>query len=222
LEKQTPCLLFHGFTGGPFEVQPLGDYLQKKGKTCSVPKLPWHGENMAELESKHWTDWVDSAEKQALWMEAKYGSFDLVGFSMGGLLTAYLASRYPVRRLVLINTPIVYVSPVRLLKVIREDWRYRGIGTHFNKMKSTPIRAAWQFTRLVRHLKPELSHVSIPTLIVQSKQDHVIHPLSARYIYGKVGGYRKLTWYPKSKHLICLGEEAPQLFKEVNAFLEKE
>jgi carboxylesterase len=220
LEKQ-PCLLFHGFTGGPFEVQPLSDYLQKKGKTCSVPKLPWHGENMAELESKHWTEWVDSAEKQAHWMTAEYGSFDLVGFSMGGLLSAYLASRYPVRRLVLINTPVVYVSPGRLLKVIREDWKYRD-RDFFNKLRSTPIRAAWQFTRLVRHLKPELSKVSVPTLIVQSEEDHVVHPLSARYIYGKVGGYRKLTWYPRSNHLICLGEEAPQLFKEVNAFLEKE
>jgi carboxylesterase len=220
LEKY-PCLLFHGFTGGPFEVKPLGDYLQRKGKTCSVPKLPWHGENMAELESRHWTEWVDAAEKQALWMTAKYGSFDLVGFSMGGLLTAYLASRYPVRRLVLINTPVVYVSPGRLLKVIREDWKYRD-RDYFYKMKATPIRAAWQFTRLVRHLKPELSNVSIPTLIIQGEEDHVVHPLSARYIYRKVNGYRKLTWYPKSKHLICLGEEAPQLFKEVNAFLDKE
>jgi esterase/lipase len=220
LEKQ-PCLLFHGFTGGPFEVQPLSDYLQNNGKTCIVPKLPWHGENMAELESKHWTEWVDSAEKQALMMTAEYGSFDLVGFSMGGLLTAYLASRYPVRRLVLINTPVLYVSPGRLLKVIRKDTKYQD-RDYFNKLRSTPFRAAWQFTRLVRNLKPELSKVSVPTLVVQSEEDHVIHPLSARYIYGKLGGYRKLIWYPRSNHLICLGEEAPQLFKEVNAFLEKE
>jgi carboxylesterase len=220
LEKP-PCLLFHGFTGGPFEVLPLSDYLQKKGKTCSVPKLPWHGENMAELESWHWTEWVDSAEKQAHRMTAEYGSFDLVGFSMGGLLSAYLTSRYPVRRLVLINTPVVYVSPGRLLKVIRQDGIYRD-RDFFNKLRSTPIRAAWQFTRLVRHLKPELSKVSVPTLIIQSEEDYVVHPLSARYIYRKVGGYRKLTWYPRSNHLICLGEEAAQLFKEVNAFLEKE
>jgi carboxylesterase len=220
LEKQ-PCLLFHGFTGGPFEVQPLSDYLQRKGTPCEVPKLPWHGEDMTELESKQWTDWVDAAEKHALWMTAKYGSFDLVGFSMGGLLAAYLASRYPVRRLVLLNTAVVYVSPRRLLNVIRGDWKYRD-RDYFTKMKSTPIRAAWQFTRLVRHLKPEIAKVSVPTLIAQSKKDHIIHPSSARYIYNKLGGYRKLTWYAKSKHLICLDEDAQQLFKDVSVFLEKE
>jgi carboxylesterase len=220
MEKQ-PCLLFHGFTGGPFEVQPLGDYLQKQGTPCVVPKLPWHGENMTELESKHWTDWVDAAEKHALWMSAEYGTFDLVGFSMGGLLAAYIASRFPVRRLVLLNTAVVYVSPGRLAKVIGGTGRHRDQG-YFKKIKSTPIRAAWQFTRLVKQLKPEFSNVKIPTFIAQSGSDHIIHPQSARYIYRRLGGFRKLAWYPKSKHLICLGEEAPELFKEINAFLEKE
>jgi carboxylesterase len=216
-----PCLLFHGFTGGPFEVQPLGDYLQNQGAVCEVPKLPWNGEDMAELESIHWTDWVESAEKHAIWMADTYGSFDLIGFSMGGLLAAYLASRYPVRRLILINASVVYVSPGRLLSTIREDWKYRD-QEYFYKVKSTPLRAAWQFTRLVRHLKPELSNVTVPTFIAQSERDHVIHPLSARYIYEKVGGYRELRWYPRSKHLICHDEDAQHLFQEVSEFLEKE
>jgi carboxylesterase len=151
----------------------------------------------------------------------KYGGAGNEGFSMGGLLAAYLASRFPVRRLVLLNTAVVYVSPGRLMRVIRDNGRHRDQG-YFNKMKSTPIRAAWQFTRLVKHLKPEFPNVTVPTFIAQAGSDHIIHPNSARYIYSKLGGYRKLTWYPESKHLICLGEEAPKLFHEINAFLQKE
>jgi carboxylesterase len=219
--SKLPCLLFHGFTGGPFEVQPLADYLQSHGTLCDVPKLPWHGEDPAELESKHWTDWVSSADKQAQKMVAVYGSFDLVGFSMGGLLAAYLAVRYPVRRLVLLNTAVIYVSPFRLLHVLREHWKYRD-RDYFRKMKSTPLRATWQFIQLVKHLKPELTKVTVPTFIAQSERDHVIHPYSARYIFNKLSGHRELSWFPRSDHLICLGEEAPILFKEVSSFLEKE
>ncbi|MNI45709.1 Carboxylesterase [compost metagenome] len=216
-----PCLLLHGFTGGPFELQPLADYLEAYGKPCEVPRLPYHGEMRHNLKHSHWTNWVSSAEGIAGQMTREHGGFDLIGFSMGGLLAAYLAVRYPVRRLVLLNTAVVYVSPARFIKVIQEDW-LDGELIPLSKMKSTPLRATWQFTRLVRHLKPEIAQVKVPTFIGQSKMDQVIHPHSATYIYKKIGGQRELKWYPNSKHLICLGKDASELFREVEIFLDKD
>ncbi|MBP1995197.1 alpha/beta hydrolase [Paenibacillus eucommiae] len=219
--QKLPCLLLHGFTGGPFELQPLADYLRSSGRSCEVPRLPWHGEDLAQLKTGHWTKWIQSAEWYAERMSAAYGSFDIIGFSMGGLLAAYIAARYPVRKLILLNASVVYISPSRLLKVIHERWKHRDV-QDLDKVKSTPIRATWQFTRIVRHLRPELTKVRVPTFIAQSEQDHVIHPLSARYIYNKLGGYRELSWFPKSRHLICLSDESVRLFHEVDVFLEKE
>ena len=140
---------------------------------------------------------------------------------MGGLLAAYLSVRYPVRRLILLNTAVIYVSPGRILNVIRDEWKYQR-KISLMKGKSTPLLATWQFTRLVRHLKPELSLVDKPTLIAQSERDQVIHPQSARYIYSKVRGQRELHWHARSDHLICLSEDAPVLFKQISAFLDKE
>ncbi|MBD0380438.1 alpha/beta hydrolase [Paenibacillus sedimenti] len=216
-----PCLLFHGFTGGPFEVEPLAQHLQERGQPCDLPRLPWHGEDDQALKTSRWEDWVVAAEQHADRMTQQYGSFDLVGFSMGGLLAAYLAVRYPVRKLVLLNTAVIYISPARLLHVIREDWKNQD-QDYLQKAKSTPLRATWQFTRLVRHLKPEIGKVTVPTLIAQAERDQVIHPQSARYIYRKLGGYRELYWYPKSKHLICHSEDAETLFEHVSTFLEEE
>lgn len=216
-----PCLLFHGFTGGPYEVEPLARYLRERGQLCEVPRLPWNGESNYQLKASHWGDWVRAAEQQADRMTTRFGSFDLVGFSMGGLLAAYLSTRYPVRKLILLNTAVIYVSPGRLLNVVRDKWKYQGkIG--LSKAKNTPLRATWQFTRLVRHLKPELGQVQIPTLIAQSEKDHVIHPQSARYIYSKLKGQRELYWHPKSTHLICHSEDAAALFHQVSSFLDKE
>ncbi|UJF36015.1 alpha/beta hydrolase [Paenibacillus hexagrammi] len=216
-----PCLLFHGFTGGPFEVEPLADYLAARGQHCEVPNLPWNGTDLAGLKASKWQDWVESAEMHAQRMTKQHGSFDLVGFSMGGLLAAYLAVRYPVRRLVLLNTAVIYVSPSRLLEVIREGWRQQD-QDYLKKARTTPLRATWQFTCLVRQLKPELAKVAVPTFIGQGERDQVIHPLSAKYIYSKVSGERELYWYPKSKHLICHSEDAPDLFRQIEVFLEKE
>ncbi|OCT14227.1 hypothetical protein A8709_25690 [Paenibacillus pectinilyticus] len=216
-----PCLLFHGFTGGPYEVEPLARHLRERGQLCEVPILPWNGENHHQLHASRWEDWVQAAESHAEQMTAAYGSFDMVGFSMGGLLAAYLSVRYPVRKLILLNTAVIYVSPGRLLNVIRDEWKYeRKIS--LVKAKSTPLLATWQFTRLVRHLKPELSLVNKPTFVAQSERDQVIHPQSARYIYSRLRGQRELHWHAKSDHLICLSEDAPALFRQVSAFLEKE
>jgi len=215
-----PCLMFHGFTGGPFEVEPLAGYLLEQGRASEVPKLPWHGEDAHELRAARWQDWVRTAEQHADRMARQYGSFDLVGFSMGGLLAAYLAVRYPVRRLVLLNTAVIYVSPSRFLQVIREDWRNQD-QDYLHKARHTPLSATWQFTRLVRHLKPEIGKVSIPTFVAQAEQDQVIHPQSARYIYSKLGGPRELHWYPRSRHLICHSEDAAVLFEQVSRFLEE-
>jgi carboxylesterase len=216
-----PCLLFHGFTGGPYEVEPLARHLRERGQCCEVPNLPWNGDSYQQLKASHWEDWVRAAEQYAERMTSEYGTFDLVGFSMGGLLAAYLSVRYPVRRLILLNTAVIYISPGRMLEVLRNEWKYKREFS-LMKAKSTPLRATWQFTRLVRHLKPELSQVSIPTLIAQSERDHVIHPQSARYIYNKLRGRREIHWHPRSNHLICHSEDASALFRQVSAFLNKE
>ncbi|MGO4494376.1 alpha/beta hydrolase [Paenibacillus sp. 2RAB27] len=216
-----PCLLFHGFTGGPYEVEPLARHLRERGQLCEVPILPWNGECRHQLHASRWEDWVQAAEWHAAKMTETYGSFDMVGFSMGGLLAAYLSVRYPIRKLILLNTAVIYVSPGRLLNVLREEWKYQR-KISFIKGKSTPLVATWQFTRLVRHLKPELSLVNKPTLIAQAERDQVIHPQSARYIYSKLRGQRELHWHAKSDHLICLSEDAPALFRQVSTFLDKE
>ncbi len=216
-----PCLLFHGFTGGPYELQPLADYLQRRGTLCEVPRLPWHGEDRLDLKSSHWNDWVQAAENHAARMSENYGAFDLVGFSMGGLLASYIAVRYPIRKLVLLNASVLYVSPGGLLEDLRKRLKAR-IPLTFNKWRTTPLRATWQFTRLVKNMKPEISKIKIPTLICQSEWDQVVHPLSAVYIYSKLIGSSELRWYTKSNHLICLGEDAQRLFRDVTEFLDRD
>jgi carboxylesterase len=213
------CLLIHGFTGGPFEVSPLADRLRAEGTYCRIPTLPGHG----EVHPRHrshiiWQDWVQAMEVEAKDLSMQYGAFDLVGFSMGGLIAAYIANRFPVRRLVLLNTAVIYVSPGRFLKEMNRrlqagDWSY------YTKIKGTPIRTTIQFMRLVRQLKPEISRLQLPTFIAQGQQDQIVHPASARYLEKKIAGDKVVHYFPKSRHLICLDVEAEELFDKVERFL---
>jgi carboxylesterase len=220
MTEHRACLLIHGFSGGPFEVGPLSAYLESFGWSCSVPTLPGHGKYNQQMKHICYQDWIQAAEVEAEKIVKTHGSFDLVGFSMGGLISAYLANRYPVRRLILLNAAVIYVSPLRLAQATFEQIKHKD-WSRFHKVGHTPMRATWQFVQLVHHLKPEIKQVDVPTLVIQGERDQVIHPSSANYIYRNLWTKQKqVEYFQRSKHLICLEEEADEVFKIVYNFLQ--
>jgi esterase/lipase len=217
-ESPVPCLLIHGFTGGPFEVEPLADHLRSNGRICRIVELPGHHRDAGNIGSVHWQDWIHTCKFEAERMMKQHGTFDLAGFSMGGLLASYIANRFPVRRLILLSPAVIYFSPGRFVKelaarLVSNDWR------HFHKIGSTPLSATRQFTRLAARLRPELSRIQVPVFIAHGEQDAVIHPRSAAYVYRKVKGSKQLYMSSKANHLICLHPDSIQLFNRIDDFL---
>lgn len=214
------CLLLHGYTGGPFEVAPAARYLTEQGWSCRVPTLPGHGEGGEGLRTVGWEDWLRSAEKEAEVCSAKGGSFDLVGFSMGGMIALHLASRYPVRRLVLLNAAAIYISPARFLSETVGRWRRKVAGPR-HKIRQTPLRSALEFVKLVHSVRPAIGRVKVPTLVVQGLRDPIVHPASAAYIANRLAGARELRYFPRSRHLICLDEESEGVVRAIHDFLDR-
>ncbi|WP_052310064.1 alpha/beta hydrolase [Paenibacillus senegalensis] len=219
MTEDRACLLLHGFTGGPYEVKPLAHHLMNKGCCCVTPELPGHNGNLRNLKNYTRYDWIEAAEKEAQKLVQQFGSIDLVGFSMGGLLAAHLATLYPVRRLVLLGTPIIYVSPARLFKDVTERLAKRDL-KFYNWKKQTPLQAVFEFMRLVKELKGDLGKIEAPTLIIHGQADPIVHPYSSKYIYERIQAPKELVVLPNSKHLLCLEAEAEALFCKIEAFLE--
>lgn len=220
IDKPKVCLLIHGFTGGPYEIQPLAEYLKKQGWYTVTPTLPGHRDDLKGLGTVTQEDWVaamESAAKQTT--EAAQGEFDLVGFSMGGLLAAYLANRFPVRRLILLNSAVYYVSPVRFFKYSWERINERRFDD-FSRLKKVPLSSTMEFIKTVRKLKSEYKKLEVPTLIIQGRQDPIIHPYSGGYIASQIKTKKELVFFPKSKHLICWEEDSHLLFGKVHQFLD--
>jgi len=211
------CLLLHGFTGGPYELQPLADHLESRGWTCALPTLPGHDGPLRDLYRTRYEEWVLGAAAKAAEMTERYGSFDLVGFSMGGLIAAYLANRFPVRRLALLSAAVHYVSPARFFRNAVRVMRGGALWKERSK-RDTPIGAVIEFTKLVRTLKPEISRLTTPTFIAHGELDEVVHPRSAIYIASRVKGEKTMTVYPHSRHLICFEPDATYVFRHIERF----
>ncbi len=211
------CLLLHGFTGGPYELQPLADHLASRGWTCRVPTLPGHDGPLRDLYRTRYEEWVLAAAAIAAEMTERHGSIDLVGFSMGGLIAAYLANRFPVRRLALLSAAVHYVSPARFVRnavrVMRD-----GETRVLRSKRETPVGAVIEFAKLVRTLKPEFARLTTPTFIAHGELDEVVHPRSAIYIASRVKGEKTMTVYPQSRHMICFEPDASSVFRHVERF----
>src|SRR5699024_12671925 len=96
------CMLIHGYTGGPYELAPLTNYLKENTNfIVVVPTLPGHGKNLALDDVSH-EDWLNTAEETFLQLRKKVNRIYLIGFSMGGMIASYFAAKYNVNKLVIL------------------------------------------------------------------------------------------------------------------------
>lgn len=228
----TAVLIIHGFTGGPFEVAPFRSFLTSRTDwKIAVPILPGHelelGVQKGSMES-----WVMAAELELQRLMKEVDQVIVIGFSMGGLIAMYLALRYPIKKLVLLSAAAKYISPRILVEDARIMMKYskrKNYPTdsfyhlYHYKMKHTPVRAALEFLRVVRLVRPYHHEVKTPICIVQGKRDGVVPSSTAEELFEKVGSPRKqLIYSERGKHHICYSDDREVWFEKVLRFLTED
>lgn len=225
------CLCIHGFTGTPYEVEPLVEYLKERTDwILNVPILPGHGETLS-LKGVRYNQWIEHAEAELEKLLLKCDEVYMIGFSMGGLIASFLAVKYPVDKLVLLSAAAFYMNPKQLGADVKNfiiDYFRQSLDNnelfqrYKRKIKETPFTATIQFRKLVFMIRPLLHQVNVPTFIAQGECDGIVPPKSAEYLYRTIGArQKKLTFVKNSKHHICHCEENEALFSQVLDFLEK-
>jgi alpha-beta hydrolase superfamily lysophospholipase len=91
-------LAFHGYAGTPNEVRILTDAAARLGLFARAPRLAGHDDDVRRLLKRGWDDWVADATDALFELAAATSRRVIVaGLSMGALLAAHLAARYPER-----------------------------------------------------------------------------------------------------------------------------
>lgn len=228
----TGVLIIHGFTGGPFEVAPFKRFLHiHTDWKVVVPVLPGHeldrGVHKASAKS-----WVMAAELELRKLQKEVDDVIVIGFSMGGLIAMYLALRYPMKKLVLLSAAAKYISPRILVedaRIMMKSSRRKNYPPDsfyhlYNyKLTHTPIRAALEFLRVVRLVRPYHYEVKTPVCIVQGKQDGIVPAFTADLLYEQLGSEEKhLIYSEQGKHHICYSEDRHVWFAKVLKFMNED
>lgn len=226
---KTGVLLIHGFTGGPFEVEPFADYLADHTDwIIEIPTLPGHGEKLA-LGEQSAEVWMMEAELALKRLKTKVDRVIIVGFSMGGLIALYLSMRYKVDRLVLLSAAVKYISPAQMGEEVRNAMRDivtgqidKNAGFHLYeyKLRNTPLRSAVEFLRVVKTVEPYYHLIDLPVFIVQGDKDGVVPSTAAEHIYDRLGSGEKHLYHSETgRHLICYSEDSAAWFLKALEFM---
>ena len=226
------CLVSHGFTGSPQSMRFLGEFLAREGGlTVSGPLLTGHGTRPEDMAQATAEAWIRSLEDGMATLQERCTSIFVTGLSMGGTLTLYLAAMYPqvFRGAIPINGALVLNSPDFAALAFMRDAPplIDGIGSDIKQPGSTelaypqtPVAAIRQIYALMAVTRDLLPRVQCPTLVIQSREDHVVPPENGPLILEHVGtSDKRLLWLDDSYHVATLDNDKELIGGEIVNFV---
>lgn len=225
-------LVLHGFTGSPQSMRPLAVRLAEAEYSVELPRLPGHGTSVEDLMTTTWDDWATSAEAAYEELLGRCENVAVVGLSMGGALTAYLAQRHDVAACVFINPQLIRPAKdlveglaalleagVTTIDPIAGDIKKEGVVE--TTYPSMPLSSIGTFFAAMAGVEDHLSSITAPTLLLSSRDDHVVPSENGDALMAHCAGPIQRVWLENSYHVATLDNDAAFLESEVLSFLER-
>lgn len=232
------CLLIHGFLGSPAEMRWLGERLAKFGWTVQGICLSGHGTTPEDMAKTRWEDWAKDAESGVRELRRTCDTVIGIGLSMGGLLSLHLATLGVLDGMVSMNAPMVLgdrrTRYVRLIRPFMKFVKKKKLPSSITSQTDiAPIQERFVYERIpvdglislnrgIRQVRSKLSTITCPTLLMQSRKDPTVNPVSVEIINKQIQHIHPIVQYwEKSGHILTLGREREEVALKVHEFLLK-
>lgn len=227
------ALVLHGLTGNPVSMRPVAEALAAQGYAVEMPLLPGHGTEWGDLQRTTWRQWASEAAAALDRLRERTRARVAVGLSMGATLTLRLAQTRgdDLAGIALIN-PSVYSGDPRLRALPILKWvvpGLPGIGNDIAKpggdelpYDRMPLRALSSFIQLQREVRAALPRVTVPTLVLTSRSDHVVEPENSLVVLNGIAATDTEHLYlERSYHVATLDYDADLVIERVLAFTRR-
>lgn len=198
-------LMLHGFGDTPQTLRYLGERVHAAGFTVRAPLLPGHGRGLRDFALASADDYAAAARDELARLRARTPWVGVIGLSMGGAIAARITAESDEVRLLALLAP--YLTPPRdvtLVGRVAALWSmavpYLG-GRGGDASVHDPVARAASFAygtfppRAVRALcvtaaagRRALPSITVPTLVVHSREDNRIPFAVAESATASLGG----------------------------------
>ncbi len=223
-------LVLHGFTGNPQSMRPLARAVAAAGFSVDLPLLPGHGTSVEDMVPTRWEDWSEAAEAAYSDLATRCARVAVTGLSMGGTLACWLAEQHPEIAGIAVVNPLVEPPVADFLDGISAlldagTEVIDGIGSDIAKEGSvesayagTPLAPVLSLFEAVAAVRDRLAEIRCPTLILSSREDHVVATESGDVLAASVGGPVERVHLERSFHVATLDWDAPLIEARVVSF----
>lgn len=236
-EGSKGVLLLHGFGDTPQTLTLLARRLRAAGYGVLAPLLPGHGRTMKAFRQSTAADWIAASETALKDMQRRYAEVSVVGLSMGGALAVIIvAARANIQSLVLVAPYLGMPLPLRI--AAGTHWIWGRIAGELNARNPRSIKnpiereknlaygavtaqALFELWKVVRRARRALAAVTVPTLIIQSRDDPRISPDVAERSLAQLGAVEKTLVWAEGGHIITVDYGRERVFSEVEQWLAR-
>ncbi|MGK2934392.1 MAG: alpha/beta hydrolase [Gemmatimonadaceae bacterium] len=217
-------LLLHGFGDTPQTLGYLAKALHEAGFTVRAPLLPGHGSTVDEFDRSRAGDWIEDARAEYEAMTPSFRSVGLGGLSMGGALAAIIAAGAPrLPALVLLAPYLGMPRSLAAAALLHRIWGplsgqfkaqsdssihdpdERAKNLAYGVTTAGAIRQLLEVTRLARRSLPS---ITVPTLILQSRNDNRVSRKIAEYAYRTIpAAEKRLVFVERGGHVLTVDHD---------------
>jgi carboxylesterase len=212
-------LVLHGFTGNPSSMRSIAQRAAEAGYSVELPRLPGHGTTVEDMITTTWADWSTTAVEAFDGLASRCERVAVVGLSMGGGLAAHVAEVRPsVVGCVFIN-PLVKSPGNEMLEGIQllldgGTATFDSIGSDIKRegaaessYSATPLAAVMSLFAGVAAVHDNLGLISAPSLLLSSREDHVVTSDNGDDLEAMVSGPVERVWLEDSYHVATMDND---------------
>ncbi len=239
LQEGSPhgVLLLHGFGDTPQTLRLLAEHLHSSGYDVVAPLLPGHGRNVDAFMRSRRADWLTCARAEYAKLRASHESVSVAGLSMGGALSAIVAAENPdISALALISPYLAMPATHRIAAAFHWLWgpiagprpsssprsildpeeRARNLGYGMYT-----ARLLYELGKVAAMARRSLRRITVPTLLIQSKEDPRVAPATAEAAISEIASEEKrLVWARGGGHIITVDFGRDAVFNEVQSWID--
>ncbi|WP_265822990.1 alpha/beta hydrolase [Geovibrio ferrireducens] len=228
---RTGVLLIHGFTGAPYELLPLAEYLHKEGFTVYLARVAGHGSDPANLNQLTYEDWYESVKYGYFLLKNNCDKVIVAGQSMGGLIAVNTVVNCGADGLVLLAPCIRIKNPLSaFVPYVKYFKKYDKKNIEADEQKffynKYPMEGVHQLIMFTEYTAPLAEKIKVPVLMFQHLGDKVVRAEASEEFFGRISSQDKKAVYFENDdsgyHALC-GEKNPHrdvMFAEIKEWID--
>ena len=238
------CVLIHGYLSDFRDFTVLPGRIIKDYDQIIMLNLPGHQDGQIKnFIKKNVFDYLDNEMNKII--KDRNGNkniIDVIGFSLGGALTWYLAHHYELNKIVLLSPAIYYLNfnlyfdrrkYLKSLKNLSEEEKQKAKANYKKRNKEAfrfakentiskfRIKNAIEFIKIINKVKKEQNDIDVPMLLVRGNLDELVSKKSVNVcLKHNINPIKEVYLIEDIGHMMLRTDRADEIIYKIIEFLE--